>query len=219
MIGTTVSHYRITSKLGSGGMGVVYAAEDIRLGRQVALKFLPADLARDSSMLERFRREARAASALNHPGICTVYDIDEYEGQHFIAMELLEGETLAERIRRGVFDILPLLECGIQIADALESAHAKGIVHRDLKPENILIDQRGRVKVADFGLARVERDGEGLNLTQVGITMGTPLYMSPEQVEGRPVDPRSDIYSFGVTCYHMLAGHPPFDGATALNVW
>jgi serine/threonine protein kinase len=199
MIGETVGHYCVVSKLGSGGMGVVYEAEDTKLGRHVALKFLPAETAQDQASLERFQREAKAASALNHPGICTVHAIEQHAGQHFIAMELLEGETLAERIRRGPFDLATLLDLGVQISDALESAHAKGIVHRDLKPANIFVTPRGQAKILDFGLAKIERgrpagaDGaseaptavQPNELTTAGTTLGTVSYMSPEQARGQ----------------------------------
>ncbi len=231
MIGQTVAHYRVTAKLGSGGMGVVYQAEDTKLGRQVALKFLPLELARDAQALERFKREAQTASKLNHPGICTVYTTDQHEGQHFIAMELLEGETLAERIRRGAFELGQLLELGIQIADALESAHAKGIVHRDLKPANIFLTPRGQAKVLDFGLAKIERPrsagGEHSEaptavqqqeLTSAGTTMGTVSYMSPEQARGQLTDARTDLFSLGVVLYQMASGVLPFQGDTSADV-
>ena len=231
MIGKTVSHYRISAKLGSGGMGVVYEAEDTSLGRRVALKFLPAEFAQDASMLERFQREARAASALSHPGICTVHAIDQFEGQHFIAMELLEGQTLAERIRGGPFDVPQLLDIGIQIADALESAHAKGIVHRDIKPANIFINARGQAKILDFGLAKMEikrAAGGGSEapttaradeLTRAGTTIGTVSYMSPEQARAQPTDARTDIFSLGAVLYQMATGVLPFEGETSAVIF
>jgi non-specific serine/threonine protein kinase len=233
MIGKTVSHYRVTSKLGSGGMGVVYEAEDTKLGRHVALKFLPADMAQDKAALERFQREAQAASKLNHPGICTVHDIDQHEGQHFIAMELLEGETLAERIRKGPFDLGPLLDLGVQLADALESAHAKGIVHRDLKPANVFVNTRGQAKILDFGLAKIERARpaggpehseaptavQPNELTTAGSTMGTVSYMSPEQARGQLTDARTDLFSLGTVLYQMATGVLPFQGETSAVVF
>ena len=232
MIGQTVAHYRITAKLGSGGMGVVYEAEDTKLGRHVALKFLPAELADDATSLERFQREARAASALNHPSICTVHAIDVHEGQHFIAMELLEGQTLAERIRTGAFDLGSLLDLGTQMADALESAHAKGIVHRDLKPANVFVSPRGQAKILDFGLAKIEASRAGeygtseaptaipqRELTQAGSTMGTVSYMSPEQARGQLTDARTDIFSLGTVLYQMATGTLPFPGETSAVVF
>jgi serine/threonine protein kinase/Tfp pilus assembly protein PilF len=228
MIGRLVSHYRVSAKLGSGGMGIVYQAEDTSLGRKVALKFLPAEMAQDAPSLERFQREARAASALNHPGICTVYAIDQHEGQHFIAMELLEGETLSDRMRRAPFELTQLIDVAMQIADALESAHAKGIVHRDIKPANIFLTSRGQVKVLDFGLAKVERRADEQSeatemrvneLTKAGTTIGTVSYMSPEQARAQLTDGRTDLFSFGTVLYQMATGTLPFQGDSAAVIF
>ena len=231
MIGQTISHYRITGQLGSGGMGVVYEAQDLDLGRRVALKFLPPQLSRDQNALDRFLFEARTASALNHPNICTIYAVEKAGDQSFIAMELLEGETLDRRLLAGPVALDRLLEWCIQMADALEVAHAKGIIHRDLKPANIFITQRGQVKVLDFGLAKLARpememttigatqDSPRPNLTSPGATVGTIAFMSPEQARGEALDARSDLFSLGVVIYQMASGRMPFSGATSAVVF